>query len=242
MSGGKIPIKEHSILKILMRTDYRFASDRSGYIVNIFFFEKAWERPDSFLLVEILYFLSMNRKQRGQIGLEGYFTCRKIADLLQQIGYVPDDVLAALNFLLKRRLVSADHMNHEAVGLEDAVHVLASGYMHLRVFTERIEYLYGILPTVPIADRLICEKITEVLEKEDSAGDVALSEKVYAVKLLEGYLRQQADSLRKRNVRGDESLLGGGASYVLGKISACIKHYYDWHSSDDLEQDALDAS
>ena len=36
MGAKTYPIREHSVLKILMRTDYRFASDQSGVITNIF--------------------------------------------------------------------------------------------------------------------------------------------------------------------------------------------------------------
>jgi hypothetical protein len=36
IGGSANPIKEHNVLKILMRTDYRFASDHSGVITNIF--------------------------------------------------------------------------------------------------------------------------------------------------------------------------------------------------------------
>ena len=72
-------------------------------------------------------------------------------------------MLGALNFLLNKRLITADHMNHSAVVFDDSVHVLASGFMHLRVLPERLEYLYGILPTVPVADRAVANRIAEVL-------------------------------------------------------------------------------
>ena len=34
-------------VRILMRTDYRYASDQSGYIINVLGFDKEWERPDN---------------------------------------------------------------------------------------------------------------------------------------------------------------------------------------------------
>jgi hypothetical protein len=66
--GGSHHIKEHNVLKILMRTDYRFASENSGMIANILYFDSDWQKPDNFVLVEILYYLVMNRKRKGQIG------------------------------------------------------------------------------------------------------------------------------------------------------------------------------
>jgi hypothetical protein len=66
VGGGGHAIREYDVLKILMRTDYRFASDQSGTITNIFRFDPDWQKPDNFLLIEILYFLVMNRKKPGR--------------------------------------------------------------------------------------------------------------------------------------------------------------------------------
>lgn len=238
MGAGAIPIKEHNVLKILMRTDYRFASDQSGYIVNVFGFDKEWERPDNFIMIEALYHLTINRKKRGQIGLEGYFTCRSIANALQRFGYVPEDVLAALTYLLRKQLITADHMNHTAVTFDDSVHILAAGFMHLRVLPERLEYLYGVLPTVPIADQDVANKIAEVLEVENSAGDVPGSAKARAVRSLYQYLVGQEERLRKRDVHTDARQ--SGAKYVLGKISSALQHYFSRGGSHSDSPDVLD--
>jgi hypothetical protein len=71
--AGSIAIPEYTVLKILMRTEYRFFSDSSGFVKNIFGFEQEWENPNNFLLIEILFFLTTHRHVRGQIGLEGIF-------------------------------------------------------------------------------------------------------------------------------------------------------------------------
>lgn len=160
-----------------MRTDYRFASDQSGYIINVLGFDKEWERPDNFILVEALYYLTANRKKQGQIGLEGYFTCRHIVDVLQRYGYVPEDVLGALNYLLRKELITADHMNRTTVTLDNSVHVLAAGFMHLRILPERLEYLYGVLPTVPVADPIVASRIADILRIENSNENVLGSDK-----------------------------------------------------------------
>ena len=236
--AGTIPIKEHNVLKILMRTDYRFASDQSGYIINVFGFDKEWERPDNFMLVEVLYYLTVNRKKRGQIGLEGYFTCRHIADILQGYGYVPEDVLGGLNYLLRKQLITADHMNYASVAFDDSVHILAAGFMHLRVLPERLEYMYGILPTVPIADQAVARRIAETLGKENIYGDVTASAKARAVQQFYQYLLSQQGTLRMRDVQnGDRN---SGAAYVLKKISASLQHYFNRGSALPDSRDILD--
>jgi hypothetical protein len=216
-------IKEHNILTILMRTDYRFASEHSGYVLNILRFEKEWERPDNFLLVEILYYLNRNRKTRGEIGLEGYFTCRRIADELQKYGYVPEDVRCGIGYLLKKQLVSADHMNFTSVDFSDSVRILASGHMHLRVLPERLEYLYGILPTTPFSNPSVARKITDVLTHESTRDSVAGSEKAYAVGTLHEYL--MAEDRRRRGRLPLLPMGESGAGYLLKKISECLHQF-----------------
>ena len=68
--AGAITIPEYTVLKILMRTEYRFFNDESGFVKNIFSFDQTWANPNNFLLIEILYYLTSNRRVRGQIGLE----------------------------------------------------------------------------------------------------------------------------------------------------------------------------
>ena len=48
--AGSILITEHNILKILMRTEYRFFSEQSGFVVNIFNFQNEWNKPNNFIL------------------------------------------------------------------------------------------------------------------------------------------------------------------------------------------------
>jgi hypothetical protein len=84
-----------------MRTEYRFFSEDSGFVQNIFSFDQEWENPNNFLLIEILFFLTCRRHLRGEIGLEGYFSVEHIADVMQLQGFVRSDARAACNYLVK---------------------------------------------------------------------------------------------------------------------------------------------
>ena len=174
-------------------------------------------------LVEVLYYLNRHRKTRGEIGLEGYFTCQRIAGELQKYGYVPEDVRSAIAYLLKKQLIAADHMNFTNVEFSDSVRILASGFMHLRVLPERLEYLYEILPTTPFMNPPPARRIAEVLEHESDHDSVAGSEKAYAVRAVHDYLVAE-----ERKLRGQVPLLPAGengALYVLRKIGECLHHF-----------------
>jgi hypothetical protein len=87
VAGAKtISIPDSLIIKILMRTDYRFFHDKSGFIKNLFTFKPEMVRPNNFIMVCILYFLATNRKHRGEIGLEGYFSIPRICDEVTLLG------------------------------------------------------------------------------------------------------------------------------------------------------------
>ena len=110
-----------------MRRDRRLFSRDSGFIQNLFSYDETSQKPDNFLFVEILFFLFNNRKKTGAIGLEGFFSCQQITDALQKLGYVPDDVMIALQHLVQTELVVTDRMNSTGVDLEDSVRILAAG-------------------------------------------------------------------------------------------------------------------
>ena len=235
--GGKtIPIREHSVLKILMRTDYRFASDHSGYTANIFAFNSQWERPNNFISVEILYYLFEHRKLKGEIGLEGYFTCRHIADELQTLGYIPEDVLAACNVLLNKQLITADHFNFKNVSFDDSIKILAAGWLHLRILSERVEYLYGILPTTPFTDETAAQSVFEVLKREQNSGYVPSYLKARAVEVFHEYLLSEHGRLAKASPFPVRSK---GAAYVLQKIAKALAHFRGEAPTND-EVDPLD--
>jgi hypothetical protein len=236
IGGGEHAIREHNVLKILMRTDYRFASDHSGVITNIFRFDPDWQKPDNFLLIEILYFLVMNRKKVGQIGLEGYWTCRHISEEMQRFGYIPDDTLLGLNYLLRRQLLFADHLNFRAVEFNDSVRISASGFMHLRILPARLEYLFGVLPTTPFADDLTARRIAEFVKRENSRGHLAAKAKAEAVEVFYGYLFERFQFLRDKQ---PFTPAWNGASLVLRQMNNALESYWN-HSAEPEPGSELD--
>ena len=221
---GEFPINEHHIIRILMRTDYRLFSDSSGYISNIFYYDNDWSRPDNFLLIEILYFLSMNRKKTGELGLEGYFSVLRICDEIQKLGYDREDIFKAINYLLNKELIIADNFNFVEVSLSDCVKIQASGFIHLRVLSERIEYLFGIIPVVPVADEKTAAALADYINRENQKGQLTASEKARAVELLHAFLNNEMNRLREKNPFFDAN--ASGAVYVLSAMERSIRRFY----------------
>ena len=183
-----IPIQEYRVLRILMRTEYSLFNNNSGFVSNVFYFDEDWQQPNNFMVPEILFWLSDNRKRRGEIGLEGYFSVTRIAAEPQKRGYVPDDVCRACSWLLGKNLIEADHMNRTSVGFGDSVKVTAAGFIHLRVLSDRLEYLYGVLTVTPTSDRQTASRISEYLDRENQMDHIGGFQQIRAIELFLEYL------------------------------------------------------
>jgi hypothetical protein len=236
IGGGSLSISEREIIKITMRTEYAFFSDHSGFASNIFAYDPDWQKPDNFLFVELLFYLSRNRKKVGQIGLEGYFTCRSIAGDMQKFGYVREDTLAALNVLLRKQLIAADHMNFAKVEFDDSVRILASGFIHLRVLARRIEYLYGILPTTPLTNRAIADRLADVIRNESVRGGISSYQTVEPVELFLRYLDEERQFLSNPFLESVET----GRHYVLAGIKDALDRFRNVNVRPPAERDVLD--
>jgi len=114
-----------------------------------------------------LYFLATNRKHRGEIGLEGYFSIPRICDEMTLLGFDGGDSFKACSWLLENELISSDHMKTRGLENSDSVRMSSSGFMHLRVLSERIEYITGILPSTPIFDRRFATRVADRVKIEN---------------------------------------------------------------------------
>jgi hypothetical protein len=109
------------------------------------------------------------------------------------------------------------------VEFSDSVRILASGFMHLRVLPERLEYLYGILPTTPFSNLSIARTMAEILKHESSHDTVLGSEKASALRALRDYL--VAEELKLRAHLPLLPVGENGAVYFLKKVSECLHHF-----------------
>jgi hypothetical protein len=219
MGAGAVTLKEHTILRILMRTNRRLFSNDSGFVQNIFAYDATSKKPDNFILIEILFFLFSNRKMIGLINLEGYFTCQQVADALQKLGYVPDDVFLAIGNLVRSELIITDRLNTRDVRWEDSVRIWAAGWVHLRILTERFEYIYGCILTTPIHDQRAAEQLADLVSIESQRGHLDFHQQLRAVDTFYRYLWTERNKTTTPFNEGPQS----GADYVLKHILGALE-------------------
>ena len=105
LEPAHVRISDTTIIRTLMRTDYVYGADNHGFISNIFYCDPSWSRGSNFLVGEAMYLLVRQRKRRSAIGVQGYFQVSEVVDHLTRMGFVVEDILAALGYLVRRNLV-----------------------------------------------------------------------------------------------------------------------------------------
>ena len=223
LGAGGIALPEYVVLRILMRTEYRFFNNTSGFVSNIFYSDEDWQQPNNFILSEILFWLADNRKRRGEIGLEGYFSGARLADELQKRGFVRGDVCEACSWLVGKNLVEADHMSRTSVTFADSIKITASGFIHLRVLCERLEYLYGVLTVTPVSESTTAHQLADFVRTENQAGQLGGFQQARAVEVFLEYLKKQYTHLKAAypEFGADRT----GASFVIKQIESALRYF-----------------
>ncbi|MBI5772172.1 MAG: cell division protein ZapE [Verrucomicrobia bacterium] len=155
----QVHLPEWLVIRILMRTKYQYFSEGHGYVTNLLDVDETSTTTTNFLLCEALDRLAQSRKQQGELGIEGYRHVEKLVDELSLLGYLAEDSLWALERLLNRRLIIADHQRQKGISRNDYVKISASGFFHLRVLLGRSEYLAGIAADTWLREKPFVEKI-----------------------------------------------------------------------------------
>jgi hypothetical protein len=138
--GTRIP--EDRIIRAMMRGRFRlFNSKSSRYVHNILTSVPKAVRPSNFLYADILEFLIRNRKEKIDFSVEGYALVRTVVQRMGQLGYDEEDAFGALAQLIEWQLVQPESLLIEKVTLDDPVQVHASGYIHMRWFLKKPEYV-----------------------------------------------------------------------------------------------------
>jgi hypothetical protein len=184
-------ISDTTIIRTLMRTDYLYAADGHGFISNIFYCSPDWRRGSNFLVGEILYFLVRQRKRKSMIGPQGYFQVSEIIDHLTRMGFVSDDIIDALEYLVDRNLIQADHLAKRSVVASDFVRSHASAFVHLYLLCVRIEYLAAVVVDTYVLNRTVATELGRLALISSGYTDVSYPRKQEIVDRFSAYLQEE---------------------------------------------------
>jgi hypothetical protein len=203
-------IEDDRIIRALMRGRYRLFNNRFKYVRNVLSPVPNAKRPSNFLYADILEFLIRNRKVKIDFSVEGYASGRIIVNRMGQIGYDEDDAFAALNQLVEWNLIEPESLLIDELKLDDPVQVHASGYMHMRYFLRRPEYLYGITADIGFATYSLAE---EAAQMWTSAGwsEPGFRARQRILNKLADYFKSEYDRRLRRHAFYEDLGFGGKA-------------------------------
>jgi hypothetical protein len=219
--AGVRSFPEYMILRALMRQDYRFFNDSSGFVANIYYCDGNWERPSNFIVPEILFYLIGQRKVRGDNGQMGFVGLPRLLFHVETLGYVKEDIVSAAKFCLSKGLVEVETSSNDVIREQDCMKATASGWAHMRILASRLEYLGSVLPTTPINDDAFSSRIFDVMQMENRTARLGFHQLTELVRRFDIYLRTQKNSLDIHP--GYAANSKNGASYILQKIEEALK-------------------
>lgn len=211
---------EYRIVRALMRQDYRFFNNHSGFVANIFNCDSRWERPSNLLLPEVLFFLIGQRKDRGDNGQMGFVALSRLLEIMEARGFVREDTLDSVRFCLSKGLAENETASPEITREGDCIKASASAWAHMRLLCSRVEYLAAVLPTTPIDDERLSARVFDLMQQENRSGKVRSHQSVALVTDFYEYLRKQEVGLRSHPGFSDAER--SGSKYVLSKIEEAL--------------------
>lgn len=160
--GRRRDLPEWLVLRILMRTNYRYFSDGHGYVQNLFALDEESRTAHGFMLLELLDYLATNRKRVSSLRIEGYLYVPEVIAHMVKLGVTREDVMWALELLLRRGLITADHQRSRGIAGQDYVKISASGHCHYVLLAEREEYLANVTLDTWFNDKTTAQAVSRL--------------------------------------------------------------------------------
>ncbi len=213
---------EYLVLRALMRQSYRFFNNNTGFIANIFHCEGRWERPSNLLIPEALFFLISQRKVKGDNGQMGFVALSRIILEMENLGFVREDIKDGIQFCLKKELIEVDTSSVDTIRDRDSIRATASGWAHMRLLASRLEYLAAILPTTPLDDAKLVDRVYDQMQLETRIGKTSYHQSISIVEAFEQYLNGQAQAMQRHP--GFSGRQYSGTEYILAKVNEAVRH------------------
>jgi GTPase SAR1 family protein len=209
LTGGEMRIQENRIIRALMRGRQKYYNGRSLYVHNILFADATYNRPSNLLIPDVLEYLIRNRKAKIDFTQEGYATIGTVLKKMSQLGYDEEDVFKAISTIVKWGLVEPESLIVDQLSEDDAIRMHASGFIHMRFFLERNEYLIGLTTNLQFASREIAAEIGQLWAGQDHRPDLQFNTKHKIMMMLRDHIRFEYTRRCRRHAFYEENGLGG---------------------------------
>jgi GTPase SAR1 family protein len=220
--GGEQRIQENRIIRALMRGRYKYYNGRSLYIYNVLYADPESNRPSNLLIPDVLDYLIRNRKAKIDFTQEGYATVGTIIKKMSQLGYDEADVSRAIGTAVKWGLIEPESLVVESLSENDAIRMHASGFIHMRFFLERNEYLIGLTTNMQFPSRETAQEIGQLWARQDHLPDLPLHNKIKIMTMLRDQIKFEYTRRCRRHAFYEEH--GTGGRFTVEAIERALRH------------------
>lgn len=223
MTAGKNRIQENRIIRALMRGRYKYFNGKSLYVQNILAADSTHDRPSNFINADILEYLIRRRKEKIDLQQEGYARVDTLIRAMGVLGYSEGDTFLSVKKLVQWGLIEPESLVVESLSETDVVRMQASGFMHMRFFMNRNEYLVGLTPNMNFSSKEVAEEIGSLWATQDSHSDISISSKRKILEKMKNYLAFEYRRRAARHAFYEEAGWGGRA--VVASVETALLHF-----------------
>lgn len=155
-----IPIPFHEFMTSLILRDYEVYSESVSEVVNLFAVDGAVD-GSNFNRIAVLGRVLKAQAAKTEVGL-GYITIEEVVSDCQEIGILPETVLAIIGFLNEKRLIETETQIKDALSASRYVRVTMSGRYYIDKLSSAFTYLDLIVVQTPIVTGKWSQKLSKL--------------------------------------------------------------------------------
>ena len=162
---GKYQISYHQFIRSIMLGEYRYYSEMSSYLMNIFDFNIEYSNSH-FLSLKILAYAKDHLTNESETG-RGYVSINAVRNLAEDVLINPKAVEECLVRLARYGLVLLDTRSRETLDHASAFKITECGDYYLGVLLFRFAYVDLIISDTPIADPDLVSYLRRIISSKD---------------------------------------------------------------------------
>jgi hypothetical protein len=141
---------------------------------------------------------------------------------MSQLGYDEEDASKAISETAKWGLIEPESLVVDTLSEDDAVRMHASGFIHMRFFLERNEYLLGLTTNLQFSSRDVASEIGQSWASQSHLPDLSLPNKVKIMTILRDHIKFEYTRRCRRHAFYEE--LGLGGRFAVESVERATHH------------------
>ena len=195
-SRGESPLKEHLIMKALLRNNRLYYSDEDSALRNLFTSHPEEDQiPNPFQRLAILDYLDKNRGIKGPNNVAGFHQVQTVITTLSIHGHDEKRILTEIGELVKARCLYSESQIEDGkpIAREDLIKISPTGIVHLDLL-QNLDYLAACAEDVLYKEIATAHSIADRITSRTGGGHLSFASSVANADDLLNYLIKYRDT------------------------------------------------